>query len=70
MVGAVSPVYGDIHVVANAIPNRASVSIHLYGGNIGRVRRHVFDPATGAAKEFVSSYNAEMVPNLWPPGGN
>ncbi|MBN8896604.1 MAG: cysteine dioxygenase [Rhodospirillales bacterium] len=65
MVGAVSPTLGDIHQVANALADRPSISIHLYGGNIGRVRRHAFDPETGAEKEFVSGYSAGVVPNLW-----
>lgn len=55
-VDAVSPAIGDIHRVANAYDDRVSVSIHAYGANIGKVRRHVFDLATGAAKEFVSGY--------------
>jgi predicted metal-dependent enzyme (double-stranded beta helix superfamily) len=55
-VECVSPSIGDIHRVANAFDDRVSISIHAYGANIGRVRRHVFDPQTGAAKEFVSGY--------------
>jgi predicted metal-dependent enzyme (double-stranded beta helix superfamily) len=62
---AVSPRVGDIHTVANALADRPSISIHVYGANIGAVRRHVFDPATGAAKDFVSGYSAATVPNLW-----
>jgi predicted metal-dependent enzyme (double-stranded beta helix superfamily) len=62
---AVSPTLGDIHRVANAWPDRVSISIHLYGANIGAVARHVFDPETGAAKPFVSGYSAPVVPNLW-----
>jgi predicted metal-dependent enzyme (double-stranded beta helix superfamily) len=62
---AVSPAVGDIHTVANALADRPSISIHVYGANIGAVRRHVFDAATGAAKDFVSGYSAATVPNLW-----
>ncbi len=65
MVEAVSPHIGDIHTVSNALADRPSVSIHLYGGNIGTVHRHSFDPATGAANEFVSGYSAAVLPNLW-----
>ena len=65
MVEAVSPTRGDIHTVANALPDKSSVSIHLYGGNIGRMRRHRFDPATGAADLFVSGYSKAITPNLW-----
>ena len=55
-VEAVSPAIGDIHLVSNAFDDRVSISIHCYGANIGRVRRHVFDPDSGTIKEFVSGY--------------
>jgi predicted metal-dependent enzyme (double-stranded beta helix superfamily) len=55
-VTAVSPRIGDIHRVSNAHADRVSISIHAYGGEIGHIRRHVFDPATGATKDFVSGY--------------
>ena len=55
-VAAVSPRIGDIHRVSNALSDQVSISIHIYGTDIGRQRRHVFDPATGAAKEFISGY--------------
>ena len=64
-VATVSPTIGDIHEVANANENGVSVSIHVYGANIGAVRRHVFDPETGAPKTFVSGYAAPTLPNLW-----
>lgn len=56
MTECVSPAIGDIHKVANAYDDQTSISIHVYGADIGKVRRHVFDPATGEAKEFVSGY--------------
>lgn len=59
------PLSGDIHEVANAYTDRVSVAIHVYGANIGAVARHVFDPATGAMKNFVSGYAAAIQPNLW-----
>lgn len=62
----VSPRIGDIHQVRNAFDDRVSISIHLYGGNIGRIERHAFSPETGAAKPFVSGYSNTLVPNLWP----
>ena len=61
----VSPTRGDIHEVANALSDRASISIHVYGANIGAVKRHVFDPETGASKSFISGYSSQAVPNLW-----
>jgi len=69
MIGMVSPTIGDMHVVANAVADKPSISIHVYGANIGMVHRHVFDPATGAPKQFVSGYSNTAVPNLWsmPP---
>ncbi|MDR3467894.1 MAG: cysteine dioxygenase [Xanthobacteraceae bacterium] len=63
---AVSPTIGDVHMIANAHADRTSISIHVYGGNIGRIRRHVFDAATGAAKPFISGYSNSTIPNLWP----
>jgi predicted metal-dependent enzyme (double-stranded beta helix superfamily) len=62
---AVSADTYDIHVVENAYPDRTSISIHCYGGNIGAVPRSVFDPATGAATHFISGYSNPQVPNLW-----
>lgn len=61
----VSPRTGDIHQVANAYDDRTSISIHVYGGNIGAVARHVFDPESGAAKSFVSGYSSQHIPNIW-----
>jgi predicted metal-dependent enzyme (double-stranded beta helix superfamily) len=55
----------DIHVVENALPDRSSISIHVYGGNIGAIVRSVFDPVTGAEKRFISGYDNAAVPNLW-----
>lgn len=62
---AVSPTVGDWHVVSNATADQVAVSIHVYGGNIGAVRRHALDPATGRVREFVSGYTLAHVPNLW-----
>lgn len=61
----VSPTLGDIHKVSNALQDAVSISIHVYGANIGAVRRHVFDVFTGVAKTFVSGYSAPEIPNLW-----
>jgi len=51
------PHLGDIHTIANAYEDRPSISIHVYGGNIGRIRRSIYDPATGATKSFISGYS-------------
>lgn len=63
-VDRVSPRIGDIHVVSNA-GTQAAVSIHVYGANIGAVRRHTYDPASGEQRDFVSGYANASIPNLW-----
>jgi predicted metal-dependent enzyme (double-stranded beta helix superfamily) len=62
---AVSPEIGDIHAIANGLSDAASVSIHVYGGNIGTISRSIFDAQTGAPSAFISGYSNEAVPNLW-----
>jgi len=62
---AVSPTLGDIHTISNAFEDKVSVSIHVYGGNIGAIQRSVFDLASGVQKPFVSGYANASVPNLW-----
>lgn len=64
-VDTVSPDTHDIHVVENNMADKTSISIHVYGGNIGRIHRSVFDPVTGTEKSFVSGYANTLVPNLW-----
>ena len=64
-VDRVSPRIGDVHVVSNATSDRTAISIHVYGANIGAVRRHTFDAASGAPREFVSGYHNAVTPNLW-----
>jgi 3-mercaptopropionate dioxygenase len=64
-IDAVSPIIGDIHTVSNALADRPSISIHVYGANIGAVKRHVFVPETGEIKSFVSGYSNSVIPNLW-----
>lgn len=61
-VDMVSPRLGDIHRVSNVYDDRVSISVHVYGGNIGRISRHVFDPLTGATKAFVSGYSNDRAP--------
>lgn len=59
-VDKVSPTIGDVHIVENALKDRSSISIHVYGADIGTVQRHVFDPMTGAVQPFVSGYHGAM----------
>ena len=64
-VDLVSPRIGDIHRVANALADRASVSVHVYGGNIGRIERHAYEVPDGRIDTFVSGYSNDVMPNLW-----
>ena len=61
---AVSPTVGDVHRVSNALSDGVSVSIHVYGANIGAVLRSVFQE-DGTRKPFVSGYSNTTLPNLW-----
>lgn len=63
-VEAVSPAIGDIHRVYNAYPDQVSVSIHVYGANIGAVRRSVYRE-DGTIAEFISGYSNDWIPNIW-----
>lgn len=53
---AVSPRVGDIHRVSNAYADRASISIHVYGADIGKVRRSIYRP-DGERRLFISGYS-------------
>jgi 3-mercaptopropionate dioxygenase len=66
-VEAVSPTIGDIHRVRNAYDDRTSISIHVYGANIGAVRRATYPPS-GLPKPFISGYANSTLPNLWDLG--
>jgi predicted metal-dependent enzyme (double-stranded beta helix superfamily)/rhodanese-related sulfurtransferase len=55
-VEAVSLTMGDVHRVWNALADQPSISIHVYGANIGKVSRHVFHE-DGTVKDFVSGYS-------------
>jgi 3-mercaptopropionate dioxygenase len=63
-VTAVSPAIGDFHRVSNALTDRPSISIHVYGANIGAVRRSVYEP-DGTSRNFISGYSNTDLPNLW-----
>jgi len=64
-IDAVSPTVGDIHRVANAYGDRVSISIHVYGADIGAIRRATFNRLDGRTREFTSGYANDVVPNLW-----
>ena len=57
--GDVSHVYPpsrDIHQIINRSAE-PTISIHIYGGDIGSQRRHTYDPNTATTQEFVSGYD-------------
>jgi 3-mercaptopropionate dioxygenase len=58
-VDRVSPTVGDWHAVSNAFSDQSSISIHVYGADIGHVERSVFDPIAQTVKPFVSGYSNE-----------
>ena len=61
---AVSPTVGDWHRVSSASGASTSVSIHIYGADIGAVSRQKLDDH-GKCSDFVSGYDNGVVPNLW-----
>ncbi|SDA29629.1 cysteine dioxygenase [Sphingomonas sp. NFR15] len=63
-VEAVGPDIGDIHRVANGRDDGPSVSIHVYGGNIGVVERATY-ATDGTPKRFISGYANTVLPNIW-----
>lgn len=63
-VDAVSPRIGDIHRVTNGRADAPSISIHVYGANIGAVERATY-ALDGTPKSFISGYANSVIPNLW-----
>ena len=54
-VDRVGPEVGDLHRVSNALADAVSVSVHVYGADIGAVERSTYDEA-GRRRAFVSGY--------------
>ncbi len=63
-VDAVSPTVGDWHRVTNTSGD-VSVSIHVYGGNVGALHRRRLDEESGRLVDFLSGYDNTAVPNIW-----
>jgi 3-mercaptopropionate dioxygenase len=55
-VNHVYPPSRDIHQIMNR-SSRPTISIHIYGGDIGSQRRHTYDANTAAMHEFISGYD-------------
>lgn len=64
-VAILTPDVNDYHQVANALPDEPSISIHVYGANIGAVSRATYDVLSGQEKKFISGYSNAEIPNLW-----
>jgi 3-mercaptopropionate dioxygenase len=60
----VSPTVGDWHQVSNAFSDQVSISIHVYGADIGKIERQAIDPATQKVRAFVSGYSAATPVNV------
>jgi predicted metal-dependent enzyme (double-stranded beta helix superfamily) len=67
-VDAVSPRIGDIHRVSNGLADAPSVSIHVYGGNIGAIHRATYGEDGGETR-FISGYANDVLPNIWDRSG-
>ena len=59
----VSPCIGDIHKVSNALEEEVSISIHIYGANIGTIKRNVYDINDESKKVFISGYSNIVMPS-------
>jgi predicted metal-dependent enzyme (double-stranded beta helix superfamily) len=51
----------DVHAVV-AAADEPTIGIHVYGGNIGTIRRRAYDPVTGEAHWFVSGWDSPEGP--------
>jgi predicted metal-dependent enzyme (double-stranded beta helix superfamily) len=60
-VESLSPSVNDIHQVSNAFGDRVSISIHVYGADIGTVSRAVYQ-LDGSEKLFISGYSNRSLP--------
>jgi 3-mercaptopropionate dioxygenase len=51
----------DVHSVV-AVGDEPTIGIHVYGGNIGTIRRRSYDPATGSVQWFASGWDTPPEP--------
>jgi predicted metal-dependent enzyme (double-stranded beta helix superfamily) len=51
----------DVHSVV-ALGDEPTIGIHVYGGNIGTIRRRSYDPATGSVQWFASGWDTPPEP--------
>jgi 3-mercaptopropionate dioxygenase len=55
----------DVHQVRNAVDD-VSISIHIYGADIGALRRSLYRP-DGTVEPRVTGYANRTLPNIWGP---
>ncbi|MCF5376180.1 cysteine dioxygenase, partial [Pseudomonas syringae] len=68
-VEALSPHSNDVHQVSNAFSDQVSISIHVYGADIGTVKRAVYD-LDGSEKLFISGYSNAATAHQDQPTGS
>jgi len=51
----------DVHSVT-ALGSEPTIGIHVYGGNISRISRQAYDPASGESRWFTSGWDSPAVP--------
>lgn len=56
-VDRVSPSIGDWHKVSNALTDAPTISIHVYGADIGRVQRNFWDAGARELRPMISGYS-------------
>lgn len=66
-VEALAPHSNDVHQVSNAFNDQVSISIHVYGADIGTVKRAVYD-LDGSEKLFISGYSNATAHQDQPTG--
>jgi len=63
-IDVISQAAGNTHLVSNAHDDRTSISIHVYGNNIGLARRAILR-SDGPDEPFLSGYSNATLPNFW-----
>lgn len=61
--GDISHVYPpsrDIHRVINPSESDVAITLHVYGADIGKLERHVYDPVTGDASKVITRHDNEQ----------
>jgi predicted metal-dependent enzyme (double-stranded beta helix superfamily) len=57
-ISSVTSEFADAHRVWNGLAHETTISIHLYGGDIGAIDRHIIDDV-GRVRSFRSQYSSQ-----------